>query len=194
VSDLESRLRALQTPLEPPVLAAGDVFYATHPTQVGSLLLAVDGAGTVLACCYGSEESVTGQLAAHVSPRVLRAPSRLDPLRRELDDYLAGRRRDIDLPVSLALASPFTQRVLTGLRQVPYGTTTHYGQLARAVGAVGAGRAVGRALGANPVCIVLPCHRVVRSDGTPGGYAGGPAAKRTLLALEAAPNTTGPST
>lgn len=194
MNDLESRLRALQTHLEPPALLAGDVFYAVHPTPVGSLLLAVDGVGTVLACSYGTEETVTGQLAAHVSPKVLRAPARLDSLRRALDDYLAARRREIDLPVSLALASPFTQRVLTGLRQVPYGTTTHYGQLARAVGAPAASRAVGRALGSNPVCIVLPCHRVVPSDGTPGGYAGGTTAKRTLLALESSVTRQAPRT
>lgn len=193
MTDLESRLRAfardgstgLAPDAAPPRLPEPDVAYALHDTVVGVLVLAVDRAGTVLSCSYDDEQTVTARLSAHVSPRVLRTPVRLDPLRRALDDYLAGRRRDLDLPVSLALATPFARRVLTGLRDVRYGARTDYGRLAGAVGAPRAARAVGGALGGNPVCLLLPCHRVVRSDGSPGGYAGGPAAKQLLLALEA---------
>lgn len=184
---LESALRSFQpaTPLRPPRLPATDVAYALHDTAVGRLVLAADAAGTVLACSYDDEAAVTARLARVVSPRVLRSPARLDPVRRRLDEYLAGRRRELDVAVDPVLATPFARRVLEALRRVPYGATTHYGELAATIGAPRASRAVGSALGANPVCILLPCHRVLRSDGSLGGYAGGTPAKEVLLRLEA---------
>ncbi len=185
MTTLEQRLRVGPTPLRPPRLPDADVAYTVHVTPVGPLVLAVDSDGAVLSCCYDDEQQVTEHLARAVSPRVLRQSHRLDPLRRQLDEYLAGQRRSIDLAVNLALASAFTSHVLLSLADVPYGTTTSYGDLAARAGAPRAARAVGNALGTNPVCIVLPCHRVTRSDGSPGGYAGGPTVKQMLLDLEA---------
>ena len=117
---------------------------------------------------------------------MLRRPAALDEARRELAAYLAGERRTFDLRVDLALATPFQRVVLTGLRgrAVGYGERTTYGALARRVGRPSASRAVGAALGANPLCVVLPCHRVVASSGALTGYAGGLPAKERLLALE----------
>jgi methylated-DNA-[protein]-cysteine S-methyltransferase len=177
-------LRRLDERLRPPRLPIGDVSYALHDTGLGQLVLAVAEPGTVVACSYDDEAAVTEHLARALSPRVLRRPDRLDTLRRQLDEYLEGRRRSIDLPTSTVLATPFTQNVLEVLRSVPYGSTTSYGDVARAIGEPQASRAVGNALGANPICIVLPCHRVVRGDGSLGGYAGGAEAKHFLLELE----------
>jgi methylated-DNA-[protein]-cysteine S-methyltransferase len=118
---------------------------------------------------------------------VLRHPAPTDAARRALAAYLSGATRSVDVRPDLALASPFQREVLTGLAaRVGYGERTTYAVLASAVEHPGAARAVGTALGANPLCIVLPCHRVLPASGGVGGYAGGPAAKEHLLALEAA--------
>ena len=182
---LVTRLRALHAPVRPPLLAgAGDVGYALHDGPVGRLVIAV-GAGGVLACSYDEEAAVTARLARSVSPRVLRDPRRVDPVRRELDAYFAGARQGFDLAVDLALATPFQRGVLTELgRLTGFGTTTTYGALAAALGRPQAARAVGAALGANPVCVIVPCHRVLGSSGGLTGYAGGVEAKRWLLELE----------
>jgi methylated-DNA-[protein]-cysteine S-methyltransferase len=133
----------------------------------------------------GAEEIVLDRLARTVSPRVLRSAPDLDPVRRELDEYLAGRRTRFDVPVEHALSTPFQREVLTRLSaDVGYGRTTSYGALATSIGHPKAARAVGAALGANPLCVVLPCHRVVAASGNLTGYAGGLAVKRRLLALE----------
>jgi methylated-DNA-[protein]-cysteine S-methyltransferase len=131
-------------------------------------------------------DAVLAALAARVSPRVLRAPARLDAVARQLDDYFAGRRPTFDLPLDLQLAHGFRREVLTHLRDIAYGSTASYGVVAAATGHPKAVRAVGTACAVNPLPIVIPCHRVVRSDGTIGAYVGGVAAKRTLLDLEAA--------
>lgn len=183
ISDLENRLRRFAPDLRPPVLPDGDVSYTVAETPVGPLTLAVSD-GRLVACSYAAAEEVAERLAKAISPRVLRVPAHLDLARRQLDEYFAGRRRAFDVPVDLRLASPFGRRVLAALRDVPYGETTTYVALATAVGAPRASRAVGGALGANPVCVIVPCHRVVRTDGSVGGYAGGPAAKERLLGLE----------
>jgi methylated-DNA-[protein]-cysteine S-methyltransferase len=179
----EARQR-LEPKLRPPQLDAGDVYYGVHETAVGPLVLAVQADGAVVACSYADEASVTDHLARAISPRVLRGPHHLDEIRRQLDEYLGGHRRRIEVPVRPVLATPFAQRVLLALGSVAYGTTTTYGAIAQAIGAPRASRAVGNALGANPVCIILPCHRVLRGDGAVSGYAGGPEAKRHLLELE----------
>lgn len=184
MTTVELSLRFFDPPVRLPQPLDGDVAYAVHDTPLGQLVLALDNTGTVIACSYDDEAAVSSRLAAAVSPRVLRQPARLDRVRRQLDEYLAGERRELDVPVSPVLATPFGQRVLHALRQVPYGATTHYAELAGAIGAPGASRAVGNALGGNPVCILLPCHRVLRSDGSLGGYAGGVATKQALLKLE----------
>ncbi|MDQ6648691.1 MAG: methylated-DNA--[protein]-cysteine S-methyltransferase [Actinomycetota bacterium] len=165
--------------------AAGllDVAYTVEDTAVGRLVLARTERG-LLACSYADEETVLERVASRVSPRVLRAPARLDDVRRELDAYLAGRLRAFTVPVDLGLAGEFGRAVLHRTAALGYGQTTTYAELARAIGRPGAARAVGNALGANPVCVVVPCHRVLRAGGGLGGYAGGVAVKARLLALE----------
>ena len=185
MTDLESRLTRLEIPdLRPPVLPDADVAYTLHDTPIGTLLLAVAD-GRVVASSFGDEESVTNRLARAVSPRVLRQPRPLDAVRRQLDDYLAGRRKEFELQVDLALATPFQRLVLSDLPiHTSYGHTTTYGRLAGEIHKPKAARAVGTALGANPVCVVLPCHRVIGSSGALTGYAGCIEAKRFLLNLE----------
>ena len=164
-----------------------DIAYRTVDTPVGSLLLAATPAGLVrVAYDSAGHEDALATLAARVSPRILRAPARLDPVARQLDEYFAGTRRSFDVPLDLRLASGFRRAVLDHLAEIGYGRTESYAEVAAAAGSPRAVRAVGTACATNPVPVVLPCHRVVRADGSPGGYAGGPDAKRTLLALEAA--------
>jgi methylated-DNA-[protein]-cysteine S-methyltransferase len=167
--------------------AAGvlDVAYRTVDTPLGSLLLASTGAGLVRVAFAGQgHDSVLAMLAEQVSPRVLRAPERLDDAARELDEYFQGSRSSFDLPLDLRLAHGFRRDVLTQLRAIRYGDTKSYSAVAAATGHPKAARAVGSACRVNPLPIVVPCHRVVRADGSPGDYAGGAAAKRVLLALE----------
>jgi len=164
-----------------------DIAYRTVDTPVGSLLLAATPAGLVrVAYDSAGHEDALATLAARVSPRILQAPARLDPVARQLDEYFAGTRRSFDVPLDLRLASGFRRAVLDHLAEIGYGRTESYAEVAAAAGSPRAVRAVGTACATNPVPVVLPCHRVVRADGSPGGYAGGPDAKRTLLALEAA--------
>jgi methylated-DNA-[protein]-cysteine S-methyltransferase len=162
-----------------------DVAYRTIATPVGELLLASTGRGLIrVAFPSQGHDAVLASLAQTVSPRILRAPARLDEASRELEEYFAGRRRVFDLPLDLRLAAGFRRSVLAHLPAIPYGSTESYTQVAAAAGNPKAVRAVGTACARNPLPVVVPCHRVVRSDGSAGGYAGGPDAKRTLLALE----------
>ena len=190
---VETALAGYDPQVRPPRLdrlTGADVSYVVEDTVVGRLLLAARPDGRLLACSYLLDDRdgdrVLDRLAHAVSPRVLRGGRVLDPARRELGEYLAGRRRTFELAVDLALAGPFQRQVLTRLLDtVGYGSTTSYGALARELDRPNAARAVGAALGANPLCVVLPCHRVVASSGKLTGYAGGLAAKRLLLDLEA---------
>lgn len=184
MSDVEALLMGFDPPVKPPVLPESDVSYTVADAPVGRLVLAAAESG-LISCSYSEEREVLDRIARFVSPRILRSRRRLDPALRELDQYFANRLRRFTVPVDLALASPFTRSVLEALSRVPYGTTTSYGALARVIRRPRASRAVGHALGANPACVLLPCHRVVNSDGGVGGYAGGVAAKRMLLDLEA---------
>jgi methylated-DNA-[protein]-cysteine S-methyltransferase len=164
-----------------------DVAYRTVDTPLGTLLLAATEQGLVrVAYPNQGHDAALTQLAELVSPRILNAPGRLDGVARQLDEYFAHQRRAFDVPVDLRLSRGFRHSVLTHLRQIPYGATESYAQVAAATGHPRAVRAAGSACATNPVPIVVPCHRVVRSDGSPGGYAGGPDAKRSLLTLEAA--------
>ena len=164
-----------------------DVAYRTLATPVGELLLATTERGLIrIAFPIQGHDAVLESLAEIVSPRILRAPQRLDPVSRQLDEYFGGRRTEFDLPLDFRLASGFRRTVLAHLPAIPYGHTESYAQVAAASGSPKAVRAVGTACAKNPLPVVVPCHRVVRSDGTAGGYAGGPDAKRTLLDLEAA--------
>jgi methylated-DNA-[protein]-cysteine S-methyltransferase len=164
-----------------------DVAYRTVDTPVGTLLLAATPAGLVrVAYDIEDHDAVLAVLAELVSPRVLRAPARLDAVARQLDEYFAKRRTAFDVPVDLRLAKGFQRGVLEHLRRIDYGLRESYAAVAAAVGSPHAVRAVGTACAHNPVPVVIPCHRVVRSDGSTGQYVGGPAAKSALLTLEAA--------
>ncbi len=164
-----------------------DIAYMTVDSPVGPLLLAATPIGLVRVA-YDAEDHdrVLETLTRQISPRVLRAPKRLDAAARELDEYFARKRRAFDLPLDLSLSRGFRQLVQRHLPEIGYGQTRTYGQVAQLVGNPKAVRAVGTACATNPLPVVVPCHRVLRADGTPGGYVGGPAAKMTLLRLEAA--------
>ncbi len=167
-----------------------DVAYRTVDTPVGSLLLAATDKGLVRVAFDGNgnggHDTALAQLAGLVSPRVLAAPRRLDPVVHQLDEYFAGRRATFDVPLDLRLATGFRLAVIQHLPAIQYGRTETYAQVAAAAGSPRAVRAVGTACALNPVPVVVPCHRVVRSDGSYGQYAGGAEAKRTLLTMEAA--------
>jgi methylated-DNA-[protein]-cysteine S-methyltransferase len=164
-----------------------DVAYTTLDTPVGTVLLAATERGLVRVA-YESEglEAVLSVLATRVSPRVLRAPARLDDARRQMAEYFEGRRTAFELPLDHALSSGFRRTVQEHLTRIGYGRTASYGQVAREVGRPRAVRAVGSACATNPLPVVIPCHRVLRSDGSLGGYAGGLDTKAALLRLEAA--------
>lgn len=164
-----------------------DVAYRTVDTPLGTLLLAATEQGLVrVAYASQGHDAALAQLAELVSPRILNAPGRLDAVTRQLGEYFGHQRQVFDVPLDLRLSAGFRRSVLAHLRQIPYGATESYAQVAAAAGSPRAVRAAGTACATNPVPIVVPCHRVVRSDGSSGGYAGGPAAKQALLTLEAA--------
>jgi methylated-DNA-[protein]-cysteine S-methyltransferase len=182
------QLAALHAQLADSAQTAGllDVAYRTVDTPVGRLLLAATADGLVRVA-YDSQnhEQVLEMLAVQVSPRILQAPRRLDAVARQLEEYFAGTRHTFDLPLDLRLSHGFRRGVLAHLPQIAYGRTESYAQVAVAAGSPRAVRAVGSACATNPLPVVVPCHRVVRSDGSMGGYAGGAEAKRVLLNLEA---------
>jgi methylated-DNA-[protein]-cysteine S-methyltransferase len=162
-----------------------DVAYTTVDSPLGSLLLAATEAGVVrLAYQVEDHDQVLESLALQISPRVLRAPGRLDEAARQLEAYFAGRRRALDVPLDLRLSAGFRRQVLNHLRTIGYGQTESYAGVAEAVGRARAVRAVGSACATNPLPLLVPCHRVLRSDGALGGYVGGLRAKQALLALE----------
>jgi methylated-DNA-[protein]-cysteine S-methyltransferase len=163
-----------------------DVSYRTVDSPVGSLLLAATPEGLVrVAFDREDHDAVLARLAAEISPRILLAPHRLDGAATQLDEYFDGRRRTFDVPIDLQLAHGFRRTVLTHLRDIAYGETASYAMVAAASGSPAAVRAVGSACAKNPLPLVVPCHRVVRSDGSIGQYLGGTDAKQALLAMEA---------
>ena len=164
-----------------------DVAYRTVDSPVGSLLLAATEAGLVRVA-YASEghDTVLQALADRISPRVLSAPASLDEPARELDEYFGGRRRSFDLPLDWRLSAGFRRAVLSHLTEIGYGQTASYAAVAGLAGNPKAVRAAATACATNPLPVVIPCHRVIYSDGRIGRYLGGPEAKRTLLTLEEA--------
>ncbi len=164
-----------------------DVAYTTVDSPLGQLLLAATPKGLVRVA-YASEghDQVLELLSQKLSPRILRSPQRLAEAARELDEYFARRRQTFDVALDLALSHGFRQLVQERLPEIGYGQTRSYRDVAELVGNPRAVRAVGTACATNPLPIVVPCHRVLRTDGTLGGYIGGPGAKTTLLNLEAA--------
>jgi methylated-DNA-[protein]-cysteine S-methyltransferase len=193
--DLEAALKDTTSLGEPPLpsvaeaAAAGgllDVAYAKLDSPLGLLLLAATTRGLVCVSYLDArdEASVLDRLAARISPRVLAAPRRLDPARRELEEFFAGRRTGFDMPIDWHLASGFTRRVLQATARIPFGQVSSYARIAAAAGSPRGARAAGNALGANPLPIVVPCHRVLHAGGGLGGYTGGLERKRWLLRVE----------
>ena len=163
-----------------------DVAYTVVDSPVGRLMLAATTRGLVrVAYATEDHDRVLETLAQRLSPRVLRAPGRLDAAAREVEEYFARRRQAFDLPLDLSLSHGFRQLVQRHLPEIGYGQTRSYRQIAELVGNPGAVRAVGTACATNPLPVVVPCHRVLRADGSLGGYIGGAEAKTTLLQLEA---------
>ncbi|HIZ98231.1 MAG TPA: methylated-DNA--[protein]-cysteine S-methyltransferase [Candidatus Janibacter merdipullorum] len=182
-----TNLERLRTGLAERAASRGllDVAYRELDSPLGRLLVAATEVGVVrLAFAGEGHDEVLSDLAARVSPRVLQAPRRLDGVAVALDDYLAGRSRGVDVPVDLRLLAGFRREVVESLPGIGYGSTATYTEVAERTGRPRAVRAVGSACANNPVPLLLPCHRVVRSDGSEGGYRGGPEAKRALLDLE----------
>jgi len=155
-------------------------YFSEFSTPLGMFSVAVNAQGSLTAAAFGNHRALQRRIGA-VS--LVRDPARTSPARRQVKEWLRGARRAFTLPVSPA-GSSFQRRVWSALRQIPYGETRSYGQIARSIGS--SARAVGRANATNPVCVVVPCHRVIGADGSLTGYAFGEAKKRSLLRLEGA--------
>lgn len=182
------KLAMLHSRLEVAAHAEGlvDIAYSTVESPVGKLLLAATPKGLIrVAFANEDHDSVLEALASKVSPRVLRSPKQLDTAARELDEYFDGKRKAFDLNLDLSLSRGFRQLVQMHLPEIGYGQTVSYREMAEMVGNPKAVRAVGTACATNPLPVVVPCHRVLRTDGSLGGYIGGLEAKTTLLELEA---------
>jgi methylated-DNA-[protein]-cysteine S-methyltransferase len=164
-----------------------DLTYAPVDSPFGSLLLAATSRGLVrVAFPEEDVDSVLERLAQRISPRIVESPAPLEPIQRALDDYFSGRGHSFELPLDWTLMGPFARRVLKATAAIPYGGVLSYAEVAADAGSPRGSRAAGNALGSNPIPIVIPCHRVLRSGGALGGYAGGPDRKRWLLELEGA--------
>jgi len=197
MSDVEKELRRMKAVTTPADVAerfasqaAGqghaDVAYATIDSPVGRLLAAVTRQGLArLGFGTESHDEILEDLSRRISPRVVEAPGRVDDVRRQLDEYFAGSRQRFTLPLDWALMQGFARHVLRRTSEIPYGEVRTYRQVATLAGNERASRATGNALGSNPIPIVVPCHRVIRTGGGLGGYGGGLEVKRLLLDLEA---------
>jgi methylated-DNA-[protein]-cysteine S-methyltransferase len=162
-----------------------DIAYAAVDTPLGPLTISATDRG-IVKIAYDNErlEDVLEELATKVSPRILHAPARLDPARRQLEEYFNGRRTAFDLPLDWALSRGFRREVLAATARIPYASTSTYRQVAAVAGSPKAFRAAGTALAANPLPIIVPCHRVLPASGAIGRYRGGGSRKRQLLLLE----------
>jgi methylated-DNA-[protein]-cysteine S-methyltransferase len=202
MNDIEASLRraAASLPADPPNAAVDeladraaaegllDVAYAATDSPLGRLIVAATPRGLVRVAYADStsQDQVLATLAARVSPRILEAPARLDEPRRELDEYFDGRRTTFEVPIDWSYLRGFTRKVLRETARIDFGSLRTYAQVAAKAGSARAVRAAGNALGANPMPIVVPCHRVVRTGGGMGGYTGGIERKEFLLRLEGA--------
>ena len=165
-----------------------DVAYTMVDSPVGTVLVAATHRGLVR-IAFGAgfnADEVVEDLSERISPRVLEVPSYFDGVRRELDEYFEGRRTSFDLPLDWQLTRGFYRKVLRATARIPYGQTRSYSEMAKHAGSPRAVRATGTALGSNPLPIIVPCHRVLRSGGALGGYGGGLETKQALLELEGA--------
>jgi methylated-DNA-[protein]-cysteine S-methyltransferase len=189
-ANVDRRVRAASSSLVDQADNEGllDVAYAWVDSPVGALLLAgtKSGLATVSFTRGPDDDYVLDELATKISPRLLEAPARLDDARRELDEYFDGRRKNFDVKLDWRLIQGFGKRVLRATARIPYGKTSSYQAVAAEAGSPSGSRAAGNALGANPLPIVVPCHRVLRTGGAIGGYGGGLDKKRLLLELEGA--------
>jgi methylated-DNA-[protein]-cysteine S-methyltransferase len=179
--------RAAARSLAGRAVAAGlvDVALATMDSPVGELLVAVTPRGLARVAFEGEDrDRVLARLARELSPRILEATAPTDQARRELDEYFRQERTRFDLRVDRRLIGPFAWDVLSATRRVAFGRTATYGEIAGRIGRPRAARAVGRALGSNPIPIVIPCHRIVGAGGALTGYGGGLPRKQALLSLE----------
>jgi methylated-DNA-[protein]-cysteine S-methyltransferase len=197
MNDIEMTLKnaALDLPTDAPDLTSRaeaegliDVAYTSVDSPLGPLVVAATPKGLVRVSYteFRGEDEVLEELARRVSPRVLEAPGRLDPVRRELDEYFEGRRQDFDVPIDWSYLAGFTREVLRATARIGFGDVSSYAGVAAEAGSPRAVRAAGNALGSNPMPVVVPCHRVLRSGGKLGGYTGGLERKEFLLRLEGA--------
>ena len=167
--------------------AQPDVSYAVIDSPIGALVAAATPSGLVRLAYEdfnGGLDAVLDTLSGRLSPRILEQPAKLDAVRRELDEYFDNKRTDFDVPIDWALYSDFGRRVLQATARVPYGATATYGDVAATAGNAKASRAAGRALGANAIPIIVPCHRIIGTSGKLTGYTGGMHRKEALLRLE----------
>ena len=164
-----------------------EVVYARVDSPFGELLLASTPKGVVQLSLHGYDQNETLEdLARRVSPRMFESPRRLDPVRRQLDEYFAGKRTSFDVPLDWQLSHGFALRVLKATARIPYGKVSSYREMAEKAGNVRATRAAGNALGGNAIPVIVPCHRVLRTGGGLGGYGGGLPMKEALLKMEGA--------
>ncbi|HEV2686098.1 MAG TPA: methylated-DNA--[protein]-cysteine S-methyltransferase [Actinomycetota bacterium] len=164
-----------------------DVVFARIASPFGELLVASTPKGVVQVSLHGYDQNETlEELARNVSPRIFESPRHLDAVRRELDEYFAGKRRSFDLPLDWQLSHGFALKVLKATARIPYGAVSSYSKMAEKAGNVRATRAAGNALGGNAIPIIVPCHRVLRTGGGLGGYGGGLPMKEALLKMEGA--------
>jgi methylated-DNA-[protein]-cysteine S-methyltransferase len=189
MGEIERRARLASAKLVDAAAEAGlvDVGYGFADSPFGMLLVAVTRRGLVrLAYPDRNPEEELERLASEVSPRVMDSPRATEAIRRELDEYFEGRRHDFTVRPDLTRVGGFTRKVLERTSRIPFGSVITYRDVAGGAGSPRAYRAAGNALGANPIPIVVPCHRVIASGGGLGGYTGGVARKQTLLRLEGA--------
>jgi methylated-DNA-[protein]-cysteine S-methyltransferase len=195
MNNIETTLRraAERLPSAPPELSGRaeteglvDVAYTSVDSPLGPLLVAASPKGLVRVSYTDPRgpDHVIEELAERISPRVLEAPARLDPVRRELDEYFAGRRTEFETPIDWSHLAGFTREVLRATAGIGFGETSTYAGVASRAGSPRAMRAAGNALGANPMPVIVPCHRVLRTGGALGGYTGGIERKEYLLRLE----------
>ncbi|HJQ83514.1 MAG TPA: methylated-DNA--[protein]-cysteine S-methyltransferase [Candidatus Binatia bacterium] len=167
------------------------IYYCSLPSPIGRVLVAATATGLVRVSFRRSEASFVAELRRQPGVVPIRSAERTGDVVHQLRAYFAGERRAFDVRVDLSGATPFQRRVLMAAAGVPAGQVVSYGEIARRIGQPGGSRAVGQALGRNPIPIVIPCHRVVAAGGRIGGYTGGLAVKRKLLRLEGALAATG---
>jgi methylated-DNA-[protein]-cysteine S-methyltransferase len=164
-----------------------DVAYGTVESPIGELLVATTEKGLVrISFPTETEGIVLDELARRLSPRVVKSPRKVARVARELDQYFAGRRKVFDVPLDWSLVGPYARRVLRATARIPFGKVSTYREVAGKAGNPAASRAAGNALGSNPIPVVVPCHRVLRTGGGLGGYGGGLDVKEHLLRLEGA--------